>query len=158
MVDNAYVQQRGFHNIYNEDGTIWGFQFCMRTKYYKGLWLSQFRAGDAIVDGVVYPRETLIWNIQGMDYTREEMYDRMDQYWQFGDIATVKVPCPGGLREGYHTVEIQFGWVNNYNTPLEAEYDGSGLGLMGPYCDLGKGAGHYKLDSHATERKLLLVW
>ena len=158
MVDNAYVQQRGFHNLYNEDGTIWGFQFCMRTKYYKGLWLSQFRAGDAIVDGVVYPRETLIWNIQGMDYTREEMYDRMDQYWQFGDIATVKVPCPGGLSEGYHTVEIQFGWVNNYNTPLEAEYDGSGLGLMGPYCDLGKGAGHYTLDSHATERKLLLVW
>ena len=63
----------------------------MRTKYYKGLWLSQFRTGKCIVDGVEYPKESLIWNIQGIDYTCEEMYDRMDQYWQFGDIATVTV-------------------------------------------------------------------
>ena len=152
MVENYYVQQRGFHNIYNDDGTIWGFQFCMRTKYYKGLWLSQFRTGDCIVDGVVYPKASLIWNIQGIDYTAEEMYDRMDQYWQAHDIATVKVPCPGGLKQGYHTVEIKFGWVNNYNAALEAEYDGSGLGTMGPYCRLGKNMGG------ATEREVLLVW
>ena len=155
MVDNAYVQMRGFHNLYNEDGTIWGFQFCMRTKYYKGLWLSQFRTGDAIVDGVVYPKSSLIWNIQGMDYTAEEMYDRMDQYWQVNDIATVKVPCPGGLRQGYHTVEIQFGWVNNYNSGTEKEYDGSGLGTMGPYVVRGPSTAR---AGHASERRLLLVF
>ncbi len=153
MVEKYYIQQRGFHNLYNDDGTIWGFQFCMRTKYYKGLWLSQFRTGRCIVDGVVYPKESLIWNIQGIDYTCEEMYDRMDQYWQFGDIATVKVPKPGGLSQGYHTVEQEFGWVNNYNCPNEAEYDGSGLGLMGPYGPVLRMGGE-----HATERRILLVW
>ena len=151
MVDNHYVQMRGFHNLYDENGKCWGFQFCMRTKYYKGVWLSQFRTGDCIVDGVVYPKNSLIWNIQGIDYTAEEMYDKMDQYWQFADIATVKIKKEGGLSQGYHTIEIKFGWVSNYNTDLEKEYDGSGLGTMGPYGSFGGGA------AHPTERRLLLV-
>lgn len=154
MVDKYFVQQRGFHNLYDETGKCWGFQFKMRTKYYKGLWLSQFRTGECIVDGVVYPKESLIWNIQGIDYTCEEMYDRMDQYWQVNDTATVKIAKEGGLEQGYHTIEIKFGWVNNYNTAIEPEYDGSGLGMMGPYGRLG-GAG---ANQHPTERKLLLVW
>ena len=58
MVDNHFVQMRGFHNLYDENGKCWGFQFCMRTKYYKGIWLSQFRTGNVIVDGVVYPKDT----------------------------------------------------------------------------------------------------
>ena len=153
MVENTYVQMRGLHNLYDENGKIWGFQFGMQTRYYKGLWLSQFRTGRCIVDGVVYPKECLIWNIQGMDYTAEEMYDRMDQYWQLHDVAYVKVPKEGGLEQGYHTIEIEFGWVNNYNTAVEKEYDGSGLGLMGPYSSLGGGG-----KNHPTERKLLLVW
>jgi len=146
---------RGFHNLYDENGKCWGFQFCMRTKYYKGIWLSQFRTGNVIVDGVVYPKDTLIWNIQGMDYTAEEMYDRTDIYWQVNEIATVKVPKEGGLEQGYHTVEVEFGWVCNYNTAVEPEYDGSGLGTMGPYIVLGTGQ---RVVGHPTERRLLLVW
>jgi len=155
MVDNHFIQMRGFHNLYDENGKCWGFQFCMRTKYYKGIWLSQFRTGNVIVDGVVYPKDTLIWNIQGMDYTAEEMYDRTDIYWQVNEIATVKVPKEGGLEQGYHTVEVEFGWVCNYNTAVEPEYDGSGLGTMGPYIVLGTGQ---RVVGHPTERRLLLVW
>ena len=107
MVENTYIQMRGFHNLYDENGKIWGFQFGMQTKYYKGLWLSQFRTGRCIVDGVVYPKECLIWNIQGMDYTAEEMYDRMDQYWQLHDVAYVKVPKEGGLEQAFHFDSVQ---------------------------------------------------
>jgi hypothetical protein len=151
MVDNEYIQTRGFHNLFDKDGKCWGFQFGVRTKYYKGLWLSQFRTGNAIVDGVVYPKATLLWNIQGIDYTAEEMYDRMDQYWQVNEPAYVKVPKQGGLKQGYHEVAIEFGWVNNYNTAVEKEYDGSGLGMMGPMSSMG-GTGA------APHRRLLLVW
>jgi hypothetical protein len=149
MIDSDYIQMRGFHNIKDKDGKIWGFQFGMSTRYYKGLWLSQFRTGNAIVDGVVYPKATLIWNIQGIDYTAEEMYDRMDQYWQVHQPAYVKVPKPGGLEPGYHDVSIQFGWVGNYNNELEKEYDGSGLGNMGPTVPMTGGR---------LQRRLLLVW
>jgi hypothetical protein len=154
MVDNDYIQMRGFHNLKDKDGKIWGFQFGIRTKYYKGLWLSQLRTRNAIVDSVVYPKATLIWNIHGIDYTAEEMYDRMDQYWQVNEPAYVKLPKPGGLAQGYHDVAIEFGWVNNYNTALEKEYDGSGLGLMGPMVNLG-GDGSLRPAPH---RRLLLVW
>ena len=151
MVEHQYIQMRGFHNLYNADNTVWGFTFRMQTRYYKGLWLSQFRAGDVIVDDVVYPKETIIWNIHGIDYTREEMYDRMDQYWQLHEPAVIKVPLPGGLSQGYHTIEVKFGWVNNYNSMLEKEYDGSGLGVAGPYMS-------FEADNHPTARRLLLVW
>ncbi|QCI13516.1 D-mannonate dehydratase [Pseudomonas putida] len=126
------IQMRGFHNLKDSSGAVWGFQFRFHTLYYKGLWLSQVRTGAAIVDGVVYPKESLIWNIQGIDYTREEMLGRGDQYWQINDPAVVKVPKPGGLAQGYHDVSVEFGWVNNYNRALEQEVDGSGLGNAGP--------------------------
>ncbi len=147
MVDKDRIQMRGFHNLKDKDGKIWGFQFGFRDGYYKGLWLSQMRMGNATVDGVVYPRETLIFNIQGIDYTREEMFDRMDQYWPVNEPLYVKVPKPGGLTQGYHDIAFEFGWVNNYNSALEKEFDGSGLGNAG-----GMGGGTPK------PRRLLLVW
>lgn len=141
---------RGFRNITDENGDIWGFQFRFHTMYYKGLWLSQVRTGNVIVDGIKYPKNEIKWNIQGIDYTREEMFSRGDQYWQVNDPAVVKVPKPGGLKVGYHEIFVEFGWVNNYNRALEKEFDGSGLGNAGPLLP---GA---SLDS-ILKRKLLLV-
>ena len=141
---------RGFHNIKDSNGQIWGFQFRFHTMYYKGLWLSQVRTGNIIVDGKKYDKNSVIWNIQGIDYTREEMFDRGDQYWQVNQPATVKVPLKGGLEVGYHEISAEFGWVNNYNRELEKEFDGSGLGNAGPLLP---GA---SLES-ILKRKLLLV-
>lgn len=128
MVESERIQLRGFHNTYDANGNADGFEFCVRTRYYKGLWLSQFRTGDVTVDGVVYPKNTLVWNFYGIDYTADELYDRMDIYWQVNDLATIKVKKPGGLAKGYHDVDVKFGWVCNYNSEPEKEYDGSGLG------------------------------
>jgi hypothetical protein len=128
MVENERIQLRGFHNTYDEHGNPVGFEFCVRTRYYKGLWLSQFRVGDVIVDGEVFPKNTVVWNFYGYDYTPEELYDRVDIYWQVNDLATVKVKKPGGLAKGYHDVDVKLGWVCNYNAEPEKEYDGSGLG------------------------------
>ena len=151
MVENDFIQMRGFHNLKDKDGKIWGFQIKMRTGYYKGLWLSQFRTGKVTVDGVDYPKESLIWNIQGFDYTAEDMYDRMDVYWQVATPAYVKVPKPGGLTQGYHDVAIEFGWVLNYNRPIEKEFDGSGLGNS-HVATISAGS-----DDIAKRRRLLLV-
>ena len=133
MVDKLNIQMTGFHNLKDKDGKITGFQFGMRTGYYKGLYLSQFRVGDAIVDGVRYPKDTLIWNIEGVDYTREEMFDLMNVYWPVNGVAYIKVPKPGGLQDGYHDVAVEWGYVNNYNNELEKEFDGSKFGNSGPF-------------------------
>ena len=114
MYENYIVQQRGFHNTVDKDGNVDGFQFRMRTGYYKGVWLSQLRVGPAIVDGVEYPRESLIWVINGIEYTADEMLKEGYTYWQVDDCATIKVKKPGGLESGYHDVDIKFGWICNY--------------------------------------------
>lgn len=131
MVEPERIQLRGFHNTYDEDDNISGFQFEVRSKYYKGLWLSQMRVGDVTVDGVVYDRDSVIWNINGMDYTRQEMFERQDVYWQLNDTAIIKIAKPGGLEKGYHDLYVAFGWVSNYNGRKEQEFDGSGLGNAG---------------------------
>ena len=78
-----------------------------------------------------------------MDYTREEMFD-LEKYWQFRTPLIVRVPKKDGLSIGYHTVEMEFGWVLNYNGALEKEPDGSGLGNMA-----------HMFGTH-NERKMLL--
>ncbi|MCF0228122.1 MAG: hypothetical protein HUJ76_00325 [Parasporobacterium sp.] len=129
MLEFQSIQQRGFHNTYDEKGNITGFEFKFTPKYYKGLWFTQCRFGNVKVDGKVYDRDSLTYVYNGLDYTREEMFDT-EKYWQFRTAITVKVPCEGGLSVGYHDVVMDFGWVLNYNGALEAEADGSGMGNM----------------------------
>lgn len=122
MLEKDVIQTRGFHNIVDENGEIIGFQFCMRTNYYKGLWPSQLRIGDVTSDDEVFPRETQIWEINGIEYTPDEMLEVGDSeqsaYFQVTDVATVKIMKPGGLSQGYHDISIRFGWICNYFPPM----------------------------------------
>ncbi len=145
MVEETGVQQIGFHNLLDQDGKVWGFQFGITTRLYRGMFLSQFRTGKVTVDGVVYPKESLIWNIQGIDYTAEQMYDATETYWQLDEPAYIKVPKPGGLEVGHHDVKAEFGWINVYGRGPEKEADGSGFGNAGP-------------GEAGVSRRLLLVW
>ncbi len=130
MLEKTVIQTRGVHNTVDEKGTVTGFQFRMRTRYYKGIWLSQFCPGDVIVDGVTYRRNEIIWEINGVDYTPDQMAELGDVYWQITDTATVKVKKPGGLSQGYHDVNVQFGWRCNYIAP-EREHPVLGINFGG---------------------------
>ncbi len=127
MVEFQSIQQRGFHNTYDADGAINGFEFRFVPKYYKGLWFTQCRFGNVTVDGEVFDRDDLIFEYNGLEYSRQEMFD-LKLYWQFRTPLIFKIRKPGGLSIGYHDVALQFGWVLNYNGELEKEPDGSGLG------------------------------
>ena len=129
MLEFQTIQQRGFHNTYDADGNIDGFEFRFVPKYYKGLWFTQCRFGDVVVDDEVFSRDDIIYVYDGIEYSREELFD-LKKYWQFRDPLIYKIKKPGGLSIGYHDVNLRFGWVLNYNGALEAEPDGSGLGNM----------------------------
>ena len=51
MLEKEVIQYRGFRNVYDEAGNACGFEFRMRTTYYRGLWLSQLRVGSVYADG-----------------------------------------------------------------------------------------------------------
>ena len=127
MVEFQSIQQRGFHNTYDEAGEINGFEFRFVPVYYKGLWFTQCRFGDVTVDGEVYSRDELVFEYDGMEYSREELFD-LKKYWQFREPLVIKARKAGGLSIGYHEVALKFGWVMNYNGGPEKEFDGSGLG------------------------------
>ena len=130
MLEFQPVQQRGFHNTCDGEGRISGFEFRFAPPYYKGLWLTQCRFGNVTVDGETFDRDSLIFEYNGFEYSREELFDTKI-YWQFREPLIVKVRKPGGLSLGYHDVSFQFGWVLNYNGAPEKEFDGSGLGNAG---------------------------
>ncbi len=72
MLETSVIQTRGFRNI-EQGGQIVGFELRVRSNYYRGAWLSLLRPGDVIVDGEVFDKNDIIWNIEDIDYTPEEM-------------------------------------------------------------------------------------
>ena len=129
MVEFQTIQQRGFHNTYDAEGNIDGFEFRFVPKYYKGYWFTQVRFGNLTVDDEIFDKDSLIFEYDCLEYSREEMFS-LNKYWQFRDPLIIKVKKAGGLAIGYHDLTFQFGWVLNYNGSVEAEADGSGLGNM----------------------------
>jgi len=122
MLEAEVIQYRGFHNI-EENGEVIGFQVCVRNNYYRGVWLSQLRPGRVVVDGEIFPWDTIIWNINGKDYTTSEMEERGDVFWRITDVATLKVMKKGGLAQGFHDVTVRFGVSCSYMPPEIDTFD-----------------------------------
>ena len=120
MYEDTIIQLRGFHNNIDYAGNIEGFQFDVRTKYYSGNFLSSMVIKEVTVDGIVFPRESQIWVIDGVPYRPDDMLELGDVYWQLDQCATIKIKLDGGLAQGYHDVSINFGWIHNY-APLEEQ-------------------------------------
>ena len=125
MLEADVIQYRGFHNI-EENGKVVGFQVCVRSDYYRGVWLSQLRPGKVVVDGVTYPSSDIIWEINGKDHTVEEMAHNSTDFWRITDVATLIVMKDGGLEQGYHNVSVRFGASCSYMPPIMDQFDVDG--------------------------------
>lgn len=125
MLEENVIQYRGFHNII-EDGQVVGFQICVRSDYYRGVWLSQLRPGKVVVDGITYPKEEVIWNINDKDYTVEELAEASNDFWRITDVATLKIRKTGGLEQGFHDVSVRFAASCSYMPPFFDQFDENG--------------------------------
>ena len=125
MLESNVIQYRGFHNI-KKDGKTVGFQICVRSDYYRGIWLSQLRPGKVIVDGVTYPKEEVIWEIGGKDYTVRELAEASRDFWRITDVATLKIMKEGGLAQGFHDVSVRFAASCSYMPPFLDQFDEDG--------------------------------
>ena len=148
MLEKDLIQTRGFHNIV-QDGVVTGFQFEVRLTYYRGIFLSQLRTQKVTVDGKVYPKEQIVWNIKGKDYTYEEMQKEGDVLWNPEETAIIKVYQAGGLEQGYHEISIGYKYSSSYMPPkLQQSIDSE---EVDGFLEMMFG------QLHST-RKLLLVW
>lgn len=116
MLERECIQSRGFRNVESE-GKITGFQFNIRSLYYRGLWLSQLRPATITVDGETFSGNQITWTINGVTYEQDDMLKLGDVHWGLLDPATLTVRKEGGLKPGEHDIELTYQYSSSYFPP-----------------------------------------
>ncbi len=125
MLEKEVIQYRGFRNVYDDAGNAIGFEFRMRTTYYRGLWLSQLRVGSVYADGERFTPDSgaITWIVQGKEYTPAEMAEDNVDFWPMNQAVTVRVKKPGGLAQGYHDIKCTWGFSSSYMPPEMDQFE-----------------------------------
>jgi len=116
MYEAQMILTRGFQNVH-QDGQPVGFQFLLKTAYYRGTFLDLIGTIDVSVDGKAYSREQLRIGVKGRVLTMEEAAKAEDVHWDFGTPMIVTILAPGGLKPGIHEVQVTLG-VNPSYVPV----------------------------------------
>ena len=98
-MEKQVIQSVGFRNLY-ENGKAVGFQLKIRLPYYRGVFLSQIKAGSMVVDGETFTKEQILWRVGGEEYTVQEMREDWHTHWHPLEPATLIVKKEGGLAQG----------------------------------------------------------
>lgn len=147
MLEMDLIQTRGFRNIVR-DGKAVGFELRVRLTYYRGIFLSQLRPKDLVVDGVTYAKESLLYVIDGEEHSYATMQNDSDTHWCPERAATIRVYNGTGLEPGYHTVHTGYMFSSSYLPPqLQEKIDDD---TIDPFLEMMFG----QLQS---TRKMLLV-
>lgn len=117
MLEREVIQSVGFRNI-KEGDKVTGFQFKVRLPYYRGIFLCQLRTGTCIIDGEVIGKDNIIWNVDGVDYTWQDMENDMDTHWAVTRPAVIKVKKEGGLSQGFHDLTYGYSFSSSYMPPI----------------------------------------
>lgn len=116
-MEREVIQSVGFRNIV-ENGVVTGFRLKIRQPYYRGVFLSQIKPGNLVVDGEVFTKDQVLWEINGEQFTAQEMRQDWKRHWHPMDCAVLIVKKPGGLSQGYHDLEYGFCSTHSYMPPM----------------------------------------
>ena len=116
MFEKPMILTRGFQNT-SQDGKVVGFQFLMKTAYYRGTFLDIIGSIAVTVDGTQYAREQLRLTVGGRTFTMDEAARSEDTHWDFGTPMIVTVLAPGGLKPGMHDLGVSLVMNPSYVPP-----------------------------------------
>ena len=116
MFEAQMILTRGFQNVI-QGGKAVGFQFLLKTAYYRGTFLDIIAAVEVTVDGVKYSRDQTRITVAGRTFTLEEAGKTEDVHWDFGTPMIVTVLVPGGLKPGIHELSVTQGVNPSYVPP-----------------------------------------
>ena len=116
MYEAQMILTRGFQNVY-EGGRPVGFQILLKTAYYRGIFLDIIGAIEITVDGTTYSRDQLRITVDGRTFTLDEAGRTENVHWDFGTPMIVTVFTPGGLKPGFHEVQVTQGVNPSYVPP-----------------------------------------
>ena len=119
MLEKEMIQEKGFKNI-SRNGQTTGFQVAIRTLYYRGIWASLLEGADVTVDGEKFPKEQVNWTIGSRTFTIAELANATNVRWPFEEPAVLTINKPGGLKPGFHSLEIAVSFRASY-MPVEMQ-------------------------------------
>ena len=97
---------QGFKNVW-QDGKIVGFQVRVLISYYRGVPFSLIGGYDIEVDGELFTSDQVNFSVDGVNfYTLEELGPKIDEVWEYGVKAYLRVNKIGGLKRGLHDVKV----------------------------------------------------
>lgn len=108
---------------YEAGGAILGWQFRVRYPSYRGTYLSCIEKLDIFLDGEKIDPALIRFELNGIEYTMEQIRDQYKAYWFVLDSATIRV-LSDELTAGTHTVTVDM-----YHRIPYAGYEGGYLGL-----------------------------
>lgn len=98
--------EQGFRNV-SIDGETVGFQVRVYISYYRGIPFSLIGGFEVEVDGQVFPPQAIGFSVDGQRfYPLDVLGSHVDDVWEFGVKAYLRVRHPGGLSRGAHTVRV----------------------------------------------------
>lgn len=89
-----------------ESGRATAYELGVRMPYYRGLGLSMVEDVSVTVDGVRADPAATTFTVHGNSYPLTGLGEVVDDRWELGEVATVRVDHPGGLASGVHDVEV----------------------------------------------------
>ncbi len=105
LYEKFMVQKEQFQNTCR-GGEVIGFEFGLTITAYHGKVLEDIRRIEVRVDGIEYPESAITFHLRGRSFTQEQMRQESVFRWEFAEVATIRVACPGGLSEGYHELYV----------------------------------------------------
>jgi len=79
---------------------------------------SAFSSFSSFSAGVLRSNNEIVWNINGEDFTNEEMRTDFQTHWAVTSPAVLRVKKEGGLAQGYHDLKYGFCFTSSYMPPV----------------------------------------
>ncbi len=106
LFEKYILCDEGFGNIYDRehpDDPPIGFQLKVRIPYYRSARLSLIDKLTVNVDGKDYDSSKFLFETHDGTFTMDQMRTMPNNYWLFGEKATIKVMEPDGLGRSFST-------------------------------------------------------
>lgn len=106
LFEKYILCEDGFGNIYDRDhpdDPPIGFHLKVRIPYYRSARLSLIEKLTVKVDGKEYAPAKLLFTTHDGTFTLDEMRTMPNNYWLFGEKATITVMEPDGLGRAFST-------------------------------------------------------
>ena len=88
------------------NGVATGYTFQIKYPSYRGCWLSCIEALDFYVDGEKLDHTQVYFQLNGKEFTLDELPGLSREYWYVNNPATIRVIRFGGIPTGSHEIRV----------------------------------------------------